>query len=96
MVIQIVLGFYENELKNIALDLASEISYKKHKQELLNIYNTFNITEEIINGDESINPSEDCDIIIKELRKLLKRIISIYEEHDLNINIVTGYEYYKN
>lgn len=72
MVIQIVLGFYENELKNIALDLASEISYKKHKQELLNIYNTFNITEEIIKGDDSINPSEDCDIIIKELRKLLK------------------------
>ena len=95
------LGFFENNLKDLARELAYEITYKKHKKELIQISKETNIVDEVINRYDYENkcytgtPESDCDEIVKELRKVLKRIVVIYEEHDVREELVRGYGYHK-
>ena len=85
------LGFFEDELNYIISDMISKVTYKVHKELLKDLRN-----EDCLNAwDYTEEPLADLNNYVKCLRKKVKAVIKIYNQHEFNnINLITGYNSY--
>ena len=85
------LGFFERNLNYEISELLSEVTYRKHKEQLRELLDT----DVILTYRDTDSPLDDCKGMVRELRKKLKRVIKIYDENVLKCGLVNGYCYYK-
>lgn len=86
------LGFFEDNLKYTISEMRSEITYKPHKELLSNLYDE----NCLYSWDYTDNPIDDLNSYAKCLRKKVKKVIKIYEQHEFrNTKLISGYHYYK-
>lgn len=85
------LGFFEDRLNYTIEEFANEISYKKHKTILRELYEQ----DCLYSWDYTDNPTNDLNNYVKCLRKKVKAVIKIYSEHDLKASLIRGYNYYR-
>lgn len=85
------LGHFEDKIKDTARELLGAVTYKPHREQLQTLANS-----KIVRlYPDTDNPLNDCNGMIKEIRKNLKELIKIYEQHELRgINLVSGYGYF--
>ena len=87
------LGFFEDKLNYTISEMISEMTYKAHK-ELLSQLKDENC---LYSWDYTEDPMNDLNAYVKCLRKKVKAVIKIYEQHDFkNASLIRGYHYHKN
>lgn len=87
------LGFFEDKLNYTISEMMSEMTYKAHK-ELLSQLQDENC---LYSWDYTEDPMNDLNTHVKCLRKKVKAVIKIYEQHDFkNASLIRGYHYHKN
>ena len=87
------LGFFEDKLNYTISEMIDEISYKAHKERLTQLQDE----NCLYSWEYTEDPMNDLNTYVKCLRKKVKAVIKIYEQHDLrNVSLIRGYHYYKN
>ena len=87
------LGYFEDSLKYTIGEMRAQITYKKHKDALSELYDE----NCLYSWDYTDSPSDDLNAYANLLRKKVKAVIKIYEQHEFrNLELVKGYSYYKN
>lgn len=87
------LGHFEDNLNYEISEMNVEITYIKHKELLNDLYNE----NCLYSWDYTDNPIDDLNTYAKCLRKKLKAVIKIYEQHKFRkANLINGYHYHKN
>lgn len=86
------LGFFEDELNFIISEMNSEITYKVHKEVLNGLWDE----NCLYSWEYTEDPLNDLNNYVKCLRKKLKSVIKIYNQHQFRkVQLITGYHYYK-
>lgn len=87
------LGHFETDLNSTISDMNVEITYIKHKEALSNLYDE----NCLYAWDYTDSPIDDLNAYAKCLRKKLKAVIKIYEQHKFRkADLIRGYSYHKN
>ena len=87
------LGFFEDKLDYTISEMKSEITYIKHKEALSELLDV----KCLYSWDYTDNPMNDLNEYAKCLRKKVKAVIKIYEQHDFQkVYLIRGYSYYLN
>ena len=82
------LGYFEDKLDYTIGELNSQITYKKHKELLKQLKDE----SCLYSWDYTENPIEDLNTYVKCLRKKLKAVIKIYQQHEFrNLELVRSY-----
>lgn len=85
------LGFFEDRLNDTINEMKIEVTYKPHKELLSNLYEE----DCLYSWDYTEEPIDDLNTYVKCLRKKLKAVIKIYEQHEFKqVTLVRGYHYY--
>lgn len=85
------LGYFEEKLNYTISEMNTEVTYKPHKELLNNLY----AEDCLYSWDYTENPLADLNTYVKCLRKKLKAVIKIYEQHEFKkASLVRGYHYY--
>ena len=86
------LGYFEEKLNYTISEMEIEVTYKQHKEQLNNLYHE----NCLYSWDYSDNPMEDLNAYAQCLRKKVKAVIRIYEQHEFKkAQLIRGYHYYK-
>lgn len=86
------LGFFEDRVKYTIGDMEREITYRPHKEALSELYDE----DCLYSWDYTDSPIDDLNTYAKCLRKKVKAVIKIYDQHELRkANLIRGYSYHK-
>ena len=86
------LGNFEHDLNNAIWQMNNKVTYKPHKEQLTNLYDE----DCLYSWDYTENPMEDLNTYVKCLRKKLKSVIKIYEQHEFrDVELIRGYRHQK-
>lgn len=85
------LGYFEEKLNYQISKMKSEITYKKHKELLSELYDE----NCLYSWEYTDDPMADLNEYAKCLRKKVKAVIRIYDEHEFRrCELIRGYGYH--
>ena len=86
------LGFFEDKLNYTIDEMTEEVTYKVHKELLSDLRNE----NCLYSWDYTEDPLADLNSYVKCLRKKVKAVIKIYNQHEFkSATLIRGYHYYK-
>lgn len=86
------MGYFEDKVNNQISEMITEITFKAHKEALAELKDE----NCLYSWDYTDSPIDDLNTYANCLRKKVKAVIKIYEQHEFRgLELIRGYSYHK-